>query len=121
MNDSDAEMDASYSQRRMAEHFFVSLLTDKHHLIVSSAVGSRTELEPTSLRLELEQSTRTVLAISQSPLKLRSITHDEHQGVTTMMSSSPGQSTLPPMTAVQRSWRAIGRPSIPLLLSTRGR
>jgi hypothetical protein len=94
IDDRDLEMDGSYSQRRAAEHCFVTLLTSKHHFVVSSAVGSRKELSTTSQGLELELCTNTIVALASSPLQVRSITHDEHVGVTAMMKEK--KDLLPP-------------------------
>ena len=88
IGDTDLEMDGSFSQRRSAEHCFVSLLSSKHLFLVLSAVGSRKELHVSSQGLELELSTSAIVAISESPLNPTSITHDEHTGVTKMLNDN---------------------------------
>jgi len=84
-DDRHLQMDGTYSQRRNADHCTVTLMTSEHHLVVVSAVGSKKELNTTSQGLEPELSARAVLALAASPLKPKSIVHDEHTAVTKLM------------------------------------
>jgi hypothetical protein len=87
IKDVDLQMDGTFSQRRHAEHGLVTLLSNENHFIALSVVGSRKELHKSSQGLELELSTRAVVAIAVSPLHPTSITHDEHAAVTLMLES----------------------------------
>jgi len=85
VGDRHLEMDGSYSQRRNAQHCFVTMFTSQYHLIVLSACASKKELNLSSQGLELELCTMAVTAMLKCPLQVKSITHDEHAGVTKML------------------------------------
>jgi len=98
----DLQMDGSYSQRRNAEHCFVTLLDGKYQFVVQSNVGSKKELHMSSQALEPELCARAVAAISVSPLKPTSITHDDHTAVNKLMEVNLPQ--LPGCAEYHDSW-----------------
>jgi hypothetical protein len=102
LGDRHLQLDGSYSQRRQAEHCFVTLLTQEHHLVVLSAVGSKKELGLSSQALELDLSTKAVVKLATSALKPISITHDEHTGVTKMLADH--KHLLPACVEYHDSW-----------------
>jgi len=81
IGDRDVAVDATFDHKRDAENAIVTALSCFNAFIVGMACGSRQELQAKSTELEVLLSEQLLDEIIQSPLTLRSITHDEHQGV----------------------------------------